>query len=110
MQKNDDVGKTGSFTHLLIRSITHMSKVDPLTSLCKCGEMISIISKPDDLGGTGKQITLPVPILPALRSIGRVLFAVETTEVVDTQHQLRLELSLKCIFVQRTSVDDTIGS
>ena len=35
---------------------------------------------------------------------------VETTQVVDTQHQLRSELSLKCICVQTTSVVDTIGS
>ena len=105
-----------------------MHEVDPLSSLCKCGDMISIISKPDDLGGArtrrlpatrgaltvrglglpGKPITLPVPILPALRSIGRALFAVETSQVVDTQHQLRLEFSLKCICVETTVVVDTL--
>ena len=31
---------------------------------------------------------------------------VETTQVVDTQHQLRSKLSLKCICVQTTSVVD----
>ena len=65
---------------------------------------------PTAVGGTisqdsisGKPITLPVPMTPALRSIGRALFGlkpgchdammhndascVETTQVVDTQHQ-----------------------